>query len=89
MCGGDAACMSNYFDHLYAYVIRMPCSLKTSRALNNKKIKSNSVTQLGQTSNELLKSDVFSCWLKTDSDGDTVTCAQLVLDVQGGSTVFK
>ena len=47
---------------------------KTSRALNNnKKIKSNSVTQFSQTSNERLKSDVFSRLSKTDSDGDAVT----------------
>ena len=46
---------------------------KTSRALNSKKIKSNSVTQFSQKSNERLKSDVFSRRLKTDSDGDAVT----------------
>jgi len=46
---------------------------KTSRALNKKKIKSSSVAQFSQISNERLKSDVFSRRMKTDSDGDAVT----------------
>jgi len=41
---------------------------KTSRTLNSKKIKSNSVTQFSQKSNEQLKSDVFSRRLKTDQN---------------------
>jgi len=46
---------------------------KTSRTLNNNKIKSNSVTQFSQILNERLKSDVFSRRLKMDSDGDAMT----------------
>jgi len=64
----------NYYYYYYKRILLECCTVKkTSRALNNQKIKSNSVTQFRQISNERLKSDVFSRRLKTDSDGDAVT----------------
>ena len=59
---------------------------ETSRALNNKKIKSNSVTQFSQISNEQLKSDVFSRLLKTDSDGDAVTSDGRLFQTRAAAT---
>jgi len=59
---------------------------ETSRALNNKKIKSNSVMQFSQISDERLKSDVFSRRLKTDSDGDAVTSNGRLFQTRAAAT---
>jgi len=67
----------HYYYYYYYYYKHMLLEYrtvkKTSRALNKKKIKSSSVAQFSQISNERLKSDVFSRRMKTDSDGDAVT----------------
>jgi len=66
-------------------MIRVLFNLKTLSALNNK-IKSDSVTQLGQTSVERLKSDVFSRRLKTGSSGDAVTSDGRLFQIQAAAT---
>jgi len=63
---------------------------KTSRTLNSKKkIKSNSVTQFSQKSNEWLKSYVFSRHLKMDSDGDAVTSDGKLFQTRVAAVVVK
>jgi len=62
-----------YYYYYKSMLLECHTVRKTSRALNSKKIKSNSVTQFSQRSNERLKSDVFCRRLKMDSDGEAVT----------------
>jgi len=77
---------TGYYYYYKSMLLECHTVKKTSRALNSKKIKSNSVTQFSQKSNEWLKSDVFSRRLKTDSDGDAVTSDGRLFQTRAAAT---